>query len=86
MSNLGKKVSETINAQGVQSTQYTDWMTPRMVALPTEEGGFEVAEQTQSKWRCYGKIPYYKAGKFVKYKRSELDAFFEAHCVVEAAS
>lgn len=59
----------------------TNWMTPKMVALPTEEGGYEVSIQTQAHWRSQGKIKYYKCGKFIKYKRSELDAYFEAHSI-----
>ncbi len=56
-----------------------DWMTAKMVAKPIEEGGYYIAEQTQSKWRIYKNFPYYKVGKFVRYKRSELDAYFESH-------
>ncbi len=60
-------------------TCVNDWMTTKMVAKQIEEGGYEIAEQTQSKWRIYKNFPYYKVGKFVRYKRSELDAYFEAH-------
>ncbi len=60
-------------------TYVNDWMTTKMVAKPIEEGGYEIAEQTQSKWRIYKNFPYYKVGRFVRYKRSELDAYFEAH-------
>lgn len=64
---------------------YVEWMTPKMVALPVEKGGFEIAEQTQSKWRIEGKLKYYKVGKFCRYKRSELDALFESHLVSEGS-
>ena len=60
---------------------YVEWMTPKMVANPVEEGGYAIAEQTQSKYRMKGFIPYYKVNKFVRYKRSELDRWLEDHRV-----
>ena len=60
-------------------TEIIEWLNPQGVAKPLEEGGYAIAEQTQSKWRIYKNFPYYKAGKFVRYKRSELDAYFESH-------
>ena len=60
-------------------TNINEWINPQIVARPLDEGGYDIAEQTQSKWRIYKNFPYYKVGKFVRYKRSELDAYFEAH-------
>ena len=56
-----------------------EWISPQGVAKPLDEGGYAVAQQTQSKWRIYKNFPYYKVGKFVRYKRSEIDAYFEDH-------
>ncbi len=57
----------------------SEWMTTKMVAEAVKTGGYDIAEQTQSKWRIYKNFPYYKVGKFVRYKRSEIDAYFEEH-------
>ena len=62
------------------------WMTPADVAKEPSENGFGIAEQTQSKMRMNGKIPYSKIGnKFIRYDRMELDKWVEEHAVVTVA-
>ena len=36
---------------------FIEWLSPQGVAKPLEEGGYDVAEQTQSKWRIYKNFP-----------------------------
>ncbi len=64
-----------------QTINYVEWMDATMVAKPIEQGGYLIAKQTQSKYRMKGFIPYYKVGKFIRYKRSELDTWLENHKV-----
>jgi len=69
-----------------QTINYIEWMDATMVAKPIEKGGYSIAKQTQSKYRMKGLIPYYKVGKFIRYKRSELDKWLEDHQVQGVAS
>jgi hypothetical protein len=61
--------------------EYIEWMTPKMVANKVEDGGYEIAQKTQAHYRMDNKIPYHKVGKFIRYKRSELNAWIENHKV-----
>ncbi len=62
------------------------WMTPDDVALPTSEGGFAIAKQTQAIMRMKGTIPYSKiSSRFIRYDRLELDKWLESHAVVKVA-
>ena len=59
----------------------SEWMTPKMVAKGLEDGGYGMAVKTQAHYRMDKKIPHYKVGKFIRYKRSELDLWIENHKV-----
>lgn len=63
-----------------------EWLSPHDMAKPLDEGGYGIAKQTQSKWRIYKNFPYYKVGKFIRYKRSEIDAYFESHQIKGSVS
>jgi len=67
-----------------QNIALTKWLTPKMMALPIASGGYEIAEQTQSKLRMAHKIPFAKVGKFIRYSREELDKWIENHTIVSA--
>jgi hypothetical protein len=62
------------------------WLTPEDVALPTLQGGYSIAKQTQAIMRMNGKIPYSKiSSRFIRYDRLELDKWLESHAVVKVA-
>lgn len=62
------------------------WITPDDVAKPTDEGGYDIPKQTQSKMRMDKKIPYSKlSSKYIRYDRLELDKWLESHAVVKVA-
>jgi len=62
------------------------WLTPDDVAKPTNEGGYEIAKQTQAVMRMKGTIPYSKiSSRFIRYDRLELDKWLESHAVVKVA-
>ena len=60
------------------------WLDTHDVALPVSQGGYGIAEQTQSKLRMKRAIPYIKVGRFVRYARAELDKWLINHTVVSA--
>lgn len=39
-------------------------------------------ERTVNNWMRLGLLPYYKIGRTVRFKWSEVEAFFEQHCRV----
>lgn len=38
---------------------------------------YGISKQTQATMRYRREIPYYKKGKFIRYKKSEIDEWFE---------
>ena len=54
----------------------TTWLTPT-----TMEEEYHMSRSTQSKYRMDRKIPFYKIGKYIKYKRTEIDAWIELNKV-----
>ena len=61
------------------NTQYPlkEWLDPYEL-----EQEFHFSRSAQAKMRMYGKIPYYKIGKYVRYKRSKINEWLEAAKVV----
>lgn len=58
-----------------------DWLNPRELS---EEYGLSVS--TLAKWRMYNlNLPYSKIGKFIKYKRADIEAFLSAN-IIEAVN
>ena len=72
-----------MNTKDINIMQST-WLDTHDVARPVSEGGYGIAEQTQSKLRMKRAIPFIKVGKFVRYGRAELDKWLESHTVVSA--
>ena len=57
------------------------WLTPT-----TMEEEYHISRSTQAKYRMDRKIPFYKiGGKYIKYKREEIDGWIESN-KVEVAS
>ena len=54
-----------------------EWLTPQ--ELFSEYG---ISESTQSKMRMEKKIPYHKIGKYVRYKRADINQWFNEAKVV----
>jgi len=53
------------------------WLTPFELELE-----FGIKEQTQKEKRRNNELPYHKFGRFIYYKREDIDALFEDHKVV----
>jgi len=77
MCDVEKEAVKVINAP-IQR----EWINPNEVS---KEYGFSVS--TLAKWRMTNKhLKFSKMGKYIKYKRSDVEAFLEAHIVnVEVA-
>jgi len=60
------------------------WLTPTDVALPTSQGGYAIAKNTQAQMRMKRTIPFCKFNSFIRYDRLELDAWITSHTVVSA--
>jgi hypothetical protein len=72
--------------KNVEVHNYSRWLTPNDVAKPTNEGGYDIPKQTQSKMRMNRTIPYSKiSSKFIRYDRYELDRWLEEHAIVKIA-
>lgn len=54
-----------------------EWINPSQLQ---EDTGLSL--KTQANLRSQGKLPYYRIGNVVRYKRSEIDALFESAKVV----
>lgn len=48
------------------------WLTPKEL-----EKEFSIRQSTQAKMRMSGRIPYHKIGKYVRYKRIDIDQWFD---------
>ncbi len=70
-----KHLKETRKAQF--SIVLKVWLTPKDVELE-----FDIATGTQANLRSQGLIPYHKRGNIVRYKRDDLDEWFETAKVV----
>lgn len=53
------------------------WLTP--IDLELE---YKIARGTQGNLRSQGLLPYHKKGRMIRYKRSDIDAWFESGKVV----
>ena len=64
-----------------ENLEKRDWMSPLEVS---KEFGFSVS--TLAKWRMKNlHLKYSKMGKYIKYKRSDIVAFLEAHTIEAVA-
>lgn len=62
------------------TTIQKDWLNPNEV---NQEFGFSVS--TLAKWRMQNKfLPFSKIGKYIKYKRADIEAFLNSNVIVVA--
>ena len=54
-----------------------EWLTPDEL-----ESEFRISTSTQAKMRMAGTIPYHKIGKYVRYKRADINKWFDEAKVV----
>jgi predicted DNA-binding transcriptional regulator AlpA len=54
-----------------------EWLTPNEL-----ESEFSISTSTQAKLRCSKSIPYHKIGKYVRYKRADINQWFDSAKVV----
>lgn len=58
-----------------------DWLTPKEVK---QEFGLSIS--TLAKWRMQNlHLSFSKIGKYIKYKRADIEAFFNAHVIDKVA-
>ena len=46
------------------------------------EDEFHISRSTQAKMRMWGTIPYHKIGKYVRYKREDINQWFDEAKVI----
>lgn len=51
-----------------------EWLTPADL-----EKEYAISQNNQKKLRMHRKIPFYKIGKYIRYKKSDIEAWFESH-------
>jgi hypothetical protein len=54
-----------------------EWLDPNELA-----DEFRISTSTQAKMRMAGSIPYHKIGKYVRYKRADINQWFDSAKVV----
>lgn len=65
----------------MKSIEKKEWLNPKEVF---SEYGFSIS--TLAKWRMDNlNLPYSKMGKYIKYKRSDIEAFLNASRVMAVA-
>ena len=52
--------------------QLKEWLDPYEL-----EDEYHISRSTQAKMRMWGTIPYHKIGKYVRYKRADINQWFE---------
>lgn len=68
-----------LKQDGTTTTQ-KDWINPNEV---NADYGFSVS--TLAKWRMQNKfLPFSKIGKYIKYKRADIEAFLNSNVIVVA--
>jgi hypothetical protein len=70
-----KQMSQLIEV--VKEYLKSEWINP--IQLRDDTG---LSLKTQANLRSKGKLPYYRIGNVVRYKRQEIDALFESAKVV----
>lgn len=59
------------------TTEYKEWLAPQEAR---KEFGFSIS--TLAKWRMDNiNLPFSKMGKYIRYKRSDIEAFIESNKV-----
>ena len=74
LSKVGVEELQQIMAAAIKDMVKKEWLTPEELK---EEYGISI--HAQNRMRMERRIPYSKIGKFVRYKRSEIEKWLEDH-------
>jgi len=74
LSKVGVEELQQIMAAAIKDMVKKEWLTPEELQ---EEYGISI--HAQNRMRMERRIPYSKIGKFVRYKRSEIEKWLEDH-------
>lgn len=65
----------------METSNQREWLNPKEV-----EAEFGLSKSTTAKWRMSNKhLQFSKIGKYIKYKRSDIVKFLEAHTIETVA-
>ncbi len=71
---IGVEEIQRLMAEAIREMVKKEWLTPEELQ---EEYGISI--HAQNRMRIERRIPYSKIGKFVRYKRSEIEKWLEDH-------
>jgi len=74
LSKVGVEELQQIMAAAIKDMVKKEWLTPEELK---EEYGISI--HAQNRMRMERRIPYSKVGKFIRYKRSEIEKWLEDH-------
>ncbi|ROR39066.1 helix-turn-helix domain-containing protein [Caminibacter pacificus] len=74
LSQLGVDEVQRLMAEAIKGMVKKEWLTPEELQ---EEYGISI--HAQNRMRMERRIPYSKVGKFIRYKRSEIEKWLEDH-------
>ena len=74
LSQLGVDEVQRLMAEAIKDMVKKEWLTPEELQ---EEYGISI--HAQNRMRMERRIPYSKVGKFIRYKRSEIEKWLEDH-------
>jgi len=71
---IGVEEIQRLMAEAIKEMVKKEWLTPEELQ---EEYGISI--HAQNRMRMERRIPYSKVGKFIRYKRSEIEKWLEDH-------
>ena len=71
---IGVEEIQRLMAETIKEMVKKEWLTPEELK---EEYGISI--HAQNRMRMERRIPYSKVGKFIRYKRSEIEKWLEDH-------
>jgi hypothetical protein len=74
LSKVGVEELQQLMAAAIKDMVKKEWLTPEELQ---EEYGISI--HAQNRMRMERRIPYSKVGKFIRYKRSEIEKWLEDH-------
>jgi len=74
LSKVGVEELQQLMAAAIKDMVKKEWLTPDELQ---EEYGISI--HAQNRMRMERRIPYSKVGKFIRYKRSEIEKWLEDH-------
>jgi predicted DNA-binding transcriptional regulator AlpA len=74
LSQLGVDEVQRLMAEAIKEMVKKEWLTPEELQ---EEYGISI--HAQNRMRMERRIPYSKIGKFIRYKRSDIEKWLEDH-------